>query len=201
MLKYPEEAEHCAESLRLEVTSHLSWVSLQARPAQSPSSSFSLRPHCQLQSAAVMWTPDLLHSIQQSNWTYLKRNVMSFIFTSPLVIKIGVYLNLDCSKDLLVLFVHKISSLWFARIEDMGLSVEVTLYQDAFTHFDKEKGTLKHFRLKYFKSEHNFDVRHFLQMLWRLKLQTNTGSIPTRLLGPLLRFVGENPSDAEVQVK
>ena len=83
----------------------------------------------------------------------------------------------------------------------MGLSVEVTLYQDAFTHFDKEKGTLKHFRLKYFKSEHNFDVRHFLQMLGRLKLQTNTGSIPTRLLGPLLRFVGENPSDAEVQVK
>ena len=31
--------------------------------------------------------------------------------------------------------------------------------------------------------------------------QTNSGSIPTKLLGQLLRFVGENPSDAEVQVK
>ena len=30
--------------------------------------------------------------------------------------------------------------------------------------------------------------------------QTNSGSIPTKLLGQLLRFVGENPSDAEVQV-
>ena len=43
---------------------------------------------------------------------------------------------------------------------------EVTLFQDAFSHFDK----------------------------------TNSGMIPTKMLGQLLRFVGENPSDAEVQV-
>ena len=43
---------------------------------------------------------------------------------------------------------------------------EVTLFQDAFAHFDK----------------------------------TNSGMIPTKMLGQLLRFVGENPSDAEVQV-
>merc|ERR1712013_69743 len=42
---------------------------------------------------------------------------------------------------------------------------EVTLFQDAFSHFDK----------------------------------TDSGMIPTKLLGQLLRFVGENPSDAEVQ--
>merc|ERR1712183_855609 len=42
---------------------------------------------------------------------------------------------------------------------------EVTIYQDAFAHFDK----------------------------------TNCGMLPTKLLGQLLRFVGENPSDAEVQ--
>merc|ERR1711872_224065 len=42
---------------------------------------------------------------------------------------------------------------------------EVTLFQDAFAHFDK----------------------------------TNSGMIPTKMLGQLLRFVGENPSDAEVQ--
>merc|ERR1712062_213047 len=42
---------------------------------------------------------------------------------------------------------------------------EVTLFQDAFSHFDK----------------------------------TNSGMIPTKMLGQLLRFVGENPSDAEVQ--
>merc|ERR1712243_519627 len=42
---------------------------------------------------------------------------------------------------------------------------EVTLFQDAFSHFDK----------------------------------TNCGMIPTKLLGQLLSFVGENPSDAEVQ--
>ena len=43
---------------------------------------------------------------------------------------------------------------------------EVTLFQDAFSHFD----------------------------------QTNSGMLNTRMLGPLLKFVGENPSDAEVQV-
>ena len=43
---------------------------------------------------------------------------------------------------------------------------EVTIYQDAFAHFDK----------------------------------TNSGAVSTKLLGSLLRFVGENPSDAEVQV-
>merc|ERR1712096_11652 len=42
---------------------------------------------------------------------------------------------------------------------------EVTIYQDAFAHFDK----------------------------------TNSGAVSTKLLGSLLRFVGENPSDAEVQ--
>ena len=31
--------------------------------------------------------------------------------------------------------------------------------------------------------------------------KTNCGMLPTKLLGPLLRFVGENPSDAEVQVR
>ena len=43
---------------------------------------------------------------------------------------------------------------------------EVTLFQDAFSHFDK----------------------------------TKCGMLPTKMLGQLLRFVGENPSDAEVQV-
>merc|ERR1712002_234038 len=42
---------------------------------------------------------------------------------------------------------------------------EVTLFQDAFSHFDK----------------------------------SNSGILPTKVLGQLLRFVGENPSDAEVQ--
>ena len=31
--------------------------------------------------------------------------------------------------------------------------------------------------------------------------KTNCVMLPTKLLGPLLRFVGENPSDAEVQVR
>ena len=43
---------------------------------------------------------------------------------------------------------------------------EVTLFQDAFSHFDK----------------------------------TKCGMLSTKMLGQLLRFVGENPSDAEVQV-
>ena len=43
---------------------------------------------------------------------------------------------------------------------------EVTLFQDAFSHFDK----------------------------------TKCGKLSTKMLGQLLRFVGENPSDAEVQV-
>merc|ERR1712038_105218 len=53
-------------------------------------------------------------------------------------------------------------------LEGMGgdyVPGEVTLFQDAFSHFDK----------------------------------TNCGMIPTKMLGQLLRFVGENPSDAEVQ--
>ena len=43
---------------------------------------------------------------------------------------------------------------------------EVTLFQDAFSHFDK----------------------------------TKCGMLSTKMLGQLLRFVGENPSDSEVQV-
>ena len=35
----------------------------------------------------------------------------------------------------------------------------------------------------------------------KVNYQTKSGSIPTKLLGQLLRFVGENPSDAEVQVE
>ena len=31
--------------------------------------------------------------------------------------------------------------------------------------------------------------------------RSNTGMLATKLLGQLLRFVGENPSDAEVQVR
>ena len=43
---------------------------------------------------------------------------------------------------------------------------EVTIFQDAFSHFDK----------------------------------TNSGMLHTKMLGQLLKYVGENPSDAEVQV-
>ena len=43
----------------------------------------------------------------------------------------------------------------------------VIIYQDAFSHFDKD----------------------------------NCGMVSTKLLGQMLRFVGENPSDAELQVR
>ena len=38
------------------------------------------------------------------------------------------------------------------------------------------------------------------QDAFQLLDKSNSGMLPTKLLGQLLRFVGENPSDAEVQV-
>ena len=63
------------------------------------------------------------------------------------------------------------------------MTVDVTSYQDAFAYFDKVKWFPQYLLFK------------------SLVFQASSGNISTKLLGQLLRFVGENPSDSEVQVR